>query len=232
MAITRINVGTLANDGTGDDLRQAFVKVNNNFDDLDARVQNQATAQNLGGGEGIFYSKENGVLGLKSLVAGDNVTLTADSNTITISNPGTINLQGTSGNGAIAGANRTLIVQGGQNINTTALGNTITVSVDSNGLVQSDTAPQLGGNLDGGAFNATNLGTVVANSFQGALTGTVDGISITTLYAQLANVLGFDFGDIIINTTSGLNYLVATVNLNFGTITAPGSFTSDFGSIV
>ena len=71
--------------------------------------------------------------------------------------------------------------------------------------------------------------TVVANR---GLTGTVDGISITTLYAQLANVLGFDFGDIIINTTSGLNYLVATVNLNFGTITAPGSFTSDFGSIV
>ena len=38
MAISRINVGTLANDGTGDDLRQAFVKVNNNFDELDLRV--------------------------------------------------------------------------------------------------------------------------------------------------------------------------------------------------
>lgn len=232
MAITRINVGTLANDGTGDDLRQAFVKVNNNFDDLDARVQNQATAENLGSGEGIFYSKENGVIGLKSLVAGDNVTLTADSNTITISNPGTINLQGTSGNGAIAGANRTLIVQGGQNINTTALSNTITVSVDPNGLVQSDTSPQLGGNLNGGAFNATNFGTVVANSFEGPLTGTVDGISITTLYSQLANVLGFDLGEIIVNTTSGLNYFVAVTTLDYGTITSPGSITSDFGSIV
>ena len=31
MPIDRINVGTLANDGTGDDLRQAFVKVNNNY---------------------------------------------------------------------------------------------------------------------------------------------------------------------------------------------------------
>ena len=68
MAISRINVGTLANDGTGDDLRQAFVKVNNNIDDLDARVQNQATAQNLGGGTGIFYSKENGIIGLKIAV--------------------------------------------------------------------------------------------------------------------------------------------------------------------
>ena len=31
MAVTSINVGTLANDGTGDDLREAFIKVNNNF---------------------------------------------------------------------------------------------------------------------------------------------------------------------------------------------------------
>ena len=30
MAVTSINVGTLANDGTGDDLREAFIKVNNN----------------------------------------------------------------------------------------------------------------------------------------------------------------------------------------------------------
>ena len=34
MPTDRINVGTLANDGTGDDLRQAFVKVNNNFHDI------------------------------------------------------------------------------------------------------------------------------------------------------------------------------------------------------
>ena len=34
MAITRINVGTLANDGTGDDLRQAFVKFKKNFTKL------------------------------------------------------------------------------------------------------------------------------------------------------------------------------------------------------
>ena len=31
MANSIINIGTLANDGTGDDLREAFIKVNNNF---------------------------------------------------------------------------------------------------------------------------------------------------------------------------------------------------------
>ena len=44
MTITRIDVGNIANDGTGDDLRQAFVKVNNNFDELDLRVVPQNTA--------------------------------------------------------------------------------------------------------------------------------------------------------------------------------------------
>ena len=34
MANSIINIGTLANDGTGDDLREAFIKVNNNFKKL------------------------------------------------------------------------------------------------------------------------------------------------------------------------------------------------------
>ena len=31
MAIQTINVGAIANDGSGDDLREAFIKVNLNF---------------------------------------------------------------------------------------------------------------------------------------------------------------------------------------------------------
>ena len=31
MAINYIDVGIIANDGTGDDLREAFIKVNENF---------------------------------------------------------------------------------------------------------------------------------------------------------------------------------------------------------
>ena len=34
MAQQTINVGTTANDGTGDKLRHAFIKINSNFDDL------------------------------------------------------------------------------------------------------------------------------------------------------------------------------------------------------
>ena len=232
MAITRINVGTLANDGTGDDLRQAFVKVNNNIDDLDTRIQSQATASNLGSGTGIFYSKESGVIGLKSLVAGTNVQITSDLNTVTISNEGTIAIQGTSGAGALTGANRTLIVQGGSNINTSALGNTITVSVSPSGLVLSDTAPQLGGPLNGGANNITNVGIIQATEFQGALTGSVDGLSVTALYNSMKNIRGIDLGTITNTLTSGLDYLVSLATIDYGSILSPAAITSDFGSIV
>jgi len=231
MAVERINVGTLANDGTGDDLRQAFVKVNNNFDELDSKVEGQASAINLGSGEGIYYTKEDGVIGLKSLVAGTNVQLTSDENTITINNEGTIILQGSTGVGSVTGPNRTLAITGGNNITTNAVGNTLTVNIDGNGLLVNDTAPQLGGVLNGAGNNATNLDIVSANSFIGALTGTVDGIDISALYGKLGNVIGFDYGDITVNTDSALDFLVSQATINYGTVTSPAAITSDFGGI-
>ena len=55
MAIQTINIGTIANDGTGDDLREAFVKVNNNFTELNEKSSEATTVANLGSaGEGVF----------------------------------------------------------------------------------------------------------------------------------------------------------------------------------
>ena len=232
MAITRINVGTLANDGTGDDLRQAFVKVNNNFDDLDARTEGQATADNLGSGTGIFYSKEAGVIGLKSLVSGTNIEITNDADTVTISNNGTIILQGSTGTGSIAGASRTLLINGGDNITTHASSNSITVNIDPAGLVVSDTAPQLGGPLNADGNNIVAVGTITATQINGAHTGTIDGVNFTTFYNSLGNALGFDYGSIIVNVTNALDFFVSQQSINYGTIASPGGTGSDFGAIV
>ena len=38
MVQSTINIGTLANDGTGDDLREVLIKVNNNFNELYPRT--------------------------------------------------------------------------------------------------------------------------------------------------------------------------------------------------
>lgn len=93
MAIQTINLGSYANDGTGDDLRSAFTKVNSNFSALDAIVASSGT--NLGAGVGVFAGKiTSGDIGdslsFKSLVAGSNVTLSNNSTTITISVPNVI----------------------------------------------------------------------------------------------------------------------------------------------
>lgn len=48
MAIGYINTGTIANDGTGDDLREAFIKINDNFEELDLRIIEETVIQNNG----------------------------------------------------------------------------------------------------------------------------------------------------------------------------------------
>ena len=82
-SLQTINIGTYANDGTGDDLRTAFEKVNSNFASLysDLLVNNAA---NIGTGSGIYAGRNDTVLQFKSLVAGNGVTLTSDASTVTI----------------------------------------------------------------------------------------------------------------------------------------------------
>jgi len=92
MAINEINVGNIANDGTGDDLREAFIKVNDNLNDLDSRITNiPLSVENIGtSGEGIYAQTVNNVLQFKKLQAGQNVSLTANNDTITINSTGGI----------------------------------------------------------------------------------------------------------------------------------------------
>lgn len=71
MAIQTINLGSYANDGTGDDLRTAFQKVNANFQSLTTTI-NVATASNVGGGVGIFKQKNIADLEFKTLTSIDS----------------------------------------------------------------------------------------------------------------------------------------------------------------
>lgn len=68
-----INLGSYANDGTGDDLRTAFEKVNINFGLLFAEASVNS-AINLGSGTGIFAQKNPGTVNLefKSLYSSDS----------------------------------------------------------------------------------------------------------------------------------------------------------------
>ena len=75
-----INLGNYANDGTGDDLRTAFQKVNANFDILRYEVTG---ATNMGNGIGLYARKNDVNLEFKSLTSNDNsITITQSTNTV------------------------------------------------------------------------------------------------------------------------------------------------------
>jgi hypothetical protein len=66
MAITNINVGTTPNDGTGDPIRDAFIKCNDNFTDLDTTKQD-----NLG-----FTPPQTWKSGLNGVLVANTLTIT------------------------------------------------------------------------------------------------------------------------------------------------------------
>ena len=77
-----INIGNYENDGTGDDLRTAFQKVNYNFDILRSEVSG---ATNVGTGIGLYARKNDVNLEFKSLTSIDNsVTITQSTNTVNL----------------------------------------------------------------------------------------------------------------------------------------------------
>ena len=163
MAVQTINIGTLANDGTGDDLREAFIKVNQNFDDLDLRSPESTTVTNLGNtGQGVFAQKVGAELQLKKLVQGSNVTLTSSTTGITINATGglqQLNVVSDSGSLQLADGG-TLNIRGGSGSTTSVAGNVLTIN--STAEVSSDTTPELGGNLDAGGNDISNVNTLLS----------------------------------------------------------------------
>lgn len=82
MTILTVNLGNYANDGTGDDLRTAFEKVNSGFTELD--LTRVITAENLGTGAPIFLDKDSNILRFRSIKAGLNVSVVYSDDEITI----------------------------------------------------------------------------------------------------------------------------------------------------
>lgn len=88
MTIQTINIGGYANDGTGDDLRTAFEKVNANFALLGTTLS-IINGTNLGSGVGVFAQRNNNTLNLefKTLTSTDqSVEITSTANTVNLKN--------------------------------------------------------------------------------------------------------------------------------------------------
>lgn len=211
MAIKRINIGQVANDGTGDDLREAFVKVNDNFTELDTRVFETTTASNLGSaGEGVFKQLSGSDLQFKKLIGGSNITIDSSEFGLTIntSETGLDNFRLVADNGAIQvetdGQNVT--IAGGANVTTTASGNTITIASQTS--LVTDQAPRLGADLQ-----ADDNDIIMG---EGSVVGDVHGIDIRTHAGIQDYIQGLDFGNFLLQADSFLAFEVMRKDINFG----------------
>ena len=238
MAVQLINIGNVANDGTGDDLREAFIKANANFEELDLRDDEQTTGLNLGFGTEIFKHKIGYELQFKTLSAGTDVTFNEVDDAITISANGGIKTLDliSDGNTYTVPDIGNLQILGGANIGTNIVDGKLYVSYTGPTQVVDDTTPVLGANLDADSNNISNVATLNADSIVsnninssnivGNLTGLVHGIDIRTI-----DVVSLDLGSIVANVTSGLDFFIASNDIEYGSITTPAPIDSDFGTL-
>jgi len=225
MAIQEINIGNLVNDGTGDDLRTAFDKVNKNFTSLSNELA--VTGENLGAGSRIFVEKVNNILKLRSISAGPNISVTQNTNDIEIgttlqnvfgsivTNSGTV--VATSDNDAIQ-------LLEGSNINIQTSGKSITISAD---LVNA----QLTGPLDLNGQSIVGTGTININGSVTATNfiGNYGGASqVSILNALFDN----DFGGVVADPQNAVQALYQISDYDFGTVLAPSDNNVDLGTII
>lgn len=249
MALQTINLGNYPNDGTGDDLRTAFVKVNDNFYQLDLLQAQDNTGTNVGIGAGVFQGKTGVNLDFRTLSAGSGISITTSNtgNELVIANSaGSISTVTGSTGSYTATSGSTLNIVGGTNTSTSITGNTLTIN--NTFTVQADQAPQLGGNLNIHAYNITGTGTITANGFVGSvsgnvtgnltgnvtgdvtgnLTGLVYGIDVRTLGASAQS---FDMGGLIPTVTDFISFLKLGTNIDMGSFLSPVQVIVDNGSI-
>mgnify|MGYP001064758164 CR=1 FL=1 len=226
MAIQSINLGVVANDGTGDDLREAFLKVNNNFAELDARSPEATTASNLGTlGEGVFAQRVGTDLQFKKIVAGTGTTISSDANSVTINASGEslleIDVFGDSGNSQINSDNSSLTIAGGQNVTVAVNNNTATIA--SSTVLSTDGNPTLSANLNGNGYEITGTSDIKS---------LVYGLDIRQMDGIQDYISGYDFGTFDLQATNFFEFFALITDVDLGTFTDPAVVGIDFGNLV
>lgn len=221
MAIQTINVGVLANDGTGDDLREAFIKVNQNFDDLDLRLTTTTAieASNVGTtGIGTLASQEDNILSFRNIAVDP---LFADTMNVRASDDGTvIYVSSTQAQYRITDGTSTLTspvesvlnMTGTEGTRITVNNTTKTITYESK--IENETAPRLGASL-----NANNNDINNVNSFNGIARSEFD------------RIFSFDFGALGSTRTSLADWFINTIDVDFGSIASPRDEEVDLGVI-
>jgi hypothetical protein len=226
MAIELINIGRIANDGTGDDLREAFTKVNRSLEDLDLRIDDKTEGLNLGAGSGIFKRRNGYDLEFKSLVTGDSIVITETANTLVLGVDTTVaDLIVISDDGAMTvPARQAVRVNGILGVTTSTDQESNSLIISANASVAADTNPSLSASLNANQFDIFNVDELNARN----INSLIYDIDVREIGAILVDI---DFGNFSLNITNFIEYIKRNVDVDFGSAVSPDDTNVDLGLI-
>jgi hypothetical protein len=253
-----VNVGLVANDGTGDDLRDAFLKINGNFLYLGSRLGADPSGANLGTvGESVFkevvdfqyrFRKINGDGNLHIRLVGDVITLEFKPNSAVnfygnnITNAGAVTA--TSFTGPLTG-NVTGTVTGNAGTVTNGVYTTGDQTIGGVKTFNSTINANINGNahtVDNGVYTSGNQTIDGFKTFTQPITGLLSG-NVTGLirspnqntYVDVSNlerrINTFDYGVINPVFMDPISYYLYAVGTDMGTFNNPSDFGIDAGTI-
>lgn len=209
MTLQTINLGDLANDGMGDDLRTAFEKVNYNFSSLEIAASDITGATNLGtAGATVFKEVVNRDLKFRRILGQNGVTVTNTDTAVIVSGatiPATI-ITGDNGS-LLFNPGDTISIVGASNISVGINNNTRTITITGNLTTLEDTLDANGNDI----VNVVNI----------------NGVNWEDQIAAL--FVNMDFGPITTNVTSFIDFIRNTNSVDMGTILNPLVTVIDFG---
>lgn len=258
MALVPINVGFIVNDGTGDDLRTAFIKINQNFEELELLGGQANTISNIGTGIGLYKEKIGVDLRLKSLKAGSGINISGNPTEVLIENTRNVIVTVNANTGSVTASttSQAINIVGGNGILTSISGNTLTI--DGIGGLVDDDNPTLSANLNANNFNINNVGSISVQTV--SATGIISADNLVSNNVNVGgniNVSGnitatdlqstvygvdireiqsvfyiFDFGFINPEFTSPVPFLLHTIAIDMGTINDPANLGINGGTLV
>lgn len=209
MALQTINLGDLANDGTGDDLRSAFEKVNYNFTNLEIAASDITGGTNLGSaGATVFKEVVNRDLKFRRILGENGINVATTDTAVIVSGttiPATI-ISGDSGS-LLFNPGDTINIVGSSNITVGISNNTRTITVTGN-------LTELEDDLNANGNNIVNVGSINGVNWED---------QIAALFVNM------DFGPIPTNITSFIDFIRFANDVDMGTILNPVLTVIDFG---
>lgn len=207
--IQQLILGTYPNDGTGDDLRTAFIKTQSNINALnDEKIE---TGSNLGDGVPILLGKNGVNLSFRSIKsANNNLTISFDSSSITLDTTALVSVSNDTN--PMLGGNLDL-----NNFNITGTG---TIDILGDVLADSFTGDVVGDLVGNVLGNVSGQVTDISNHLLSSL-GDVSSTAPNIGQALVWNGSGWGPGTV----TGG-----GGGDLDFGSFSAPSGFSLDLGS--